>query len=121
MIFGLDIAHTKLRTLTTHWSGTHWHQTKMSPIQVHKSSWNSINVPIQYQGQLKLLGNIFDYDNSGKTQYEKTDQQLRQASSIILTKRASPEGKIHAFNTVAISRACALYSTTQLPIIRAAA
>ena len=37
MIFGLDIAHTKLRTLTTHWSGTHWHQTKMSPIKVHKS------------------------------------------------------------------------------------
>ena len=37
MIFGLDIAHTKLRLLTTHWSGTHWHQTKMSPIKVHKS------------------------------------------------------------------------------------
>ena len=38
MIFGLDIAHTKLRTLTTHWSGTHWYQKKMSPIQVHQSS-----------------------------------------------------------------------------------
>ena len=105
MIFGLDRAHPKLRTLTTHWSGTPWHQTKMSPIKVHKSSWNSINVPIQFQGQLKLLGTIFDYDNSGKTQYEKTDQQLRQASSNILSKRASQEGKIHAFNTVAISRA----------------
>jgi hypothetical protein len=56
-------------------------------------------------GQLKLLGTIFDFDNSGRTQLAKTEQYLTQASSIILTKRAKASGKLHAFNTVAMSKA----------------
>ena len=86
----------------------------MSPIQVHQSSWNCINVPIQMNGQLKLLGIIFDSDNSGRTQCEKMDQQLRHSSSIILSKNASKEGRIHAFTTVAMSRA--LYTAQHCPL-----
>ena len=98
MIFGLDIAHSKLRTLDTHWAGSHERQTKMEPITVHKSSWASVEVPIQHNGHLKLLGTMFDWDNSGKTQLAKCEQQLKHSASILLSKKDSAEGKIHAFN-----------------------
>ena len=77
----------------------------MPPIVVHKSPWSGVEVPIQMGGQLKLLGTIFDFDNSGSTQLDRTEQYLTQASSIILTKRASSSGKVHAFHTVAMSKA----------------
>ena len=76
---------------------------------VHKSPWCGIKVPIQVEGQLKLLGTIFDNDNSSSTQLAKTTQMLTQSASIVLTKKASSEGRIHAFTTVAINRA--LYTT----------
>ena len=55
MIFGLEIAHSKLRTLSTNWSGSHWYHEQIPPILVHRSPWSPVEIQIQHNGQLKLL------------------------------------------------------------------
>ena len=105
MIAGLELAHAKLRTMTLHWSGNHWYHKRPPVITVHKSGWVPIVVQLQLNGQLKLLGTVFDADNSGDTQFDLCDQRITQSLNIIRTKHASPAGKLHTIKTTVLSRA----------------
>ena len=84
IIFGLDIATSKLRTFLHHPSGK---KPNSSPqrITIHTSGWIPTHIRIATSGKLKALGKLYDISSIDlhKTQYEETLLRAQKSCNIL--------------------------------------
>ena len=101
IIFGLDIATSKLRTFLHHPSGK---KPNSSPqrITIHTSGWIPTHIRIATSGKLKALGKIYDISSIDlhKTQYEETLLRAQKSCNILQRTRGSHK------NLTMVARTC---------------
>ena len=101
IIFGLDIATTKLRTFLHHPSGI-IPKTPTYSINIHTTGWIEHKINISTTGTLKALGKLFDISSTDThgTQFKETLRKTELSCSLIYRARGSTR------NRTMVARSC---------------
>ena len=126
IIFGMDIAASKLRAVQIHWGQEDRHCDASSSLLIRNHSWpNTTSVPLRSWNDpeakpTKYLGILFDFINSHSTHLHLTSEGIRRDFSTLHRRACLPLLKIEVAIAGVISKAryAAVHSSWNLPTLR---